>query len=209
MTDVESTTARGPWTRIAAAWRGHPQLVDAVIAGALWILCSLVFVAALATDPVPPDTSSYPPPTPTSELLALFVVSSLQTIPLAWRRTRPEAAFAVIVLAHLGQLVVSDSPLPSNIAALMAAYALPAYSTRPRVRTLALVVAGVSGVLATRGWAGYNDSTTAGQVLSSVFLSGTALVCWLSGDLARKRRELVSRGRARRRPRRRRQCLRW
>src|SRR5699024_4920548 len=113
--------------------------------------------------------------------------------PLAWRRSRPELSFALVVVGHLLQLVVAETPLPANIAALMSAYAVAGYSERSWVRRLGLLVAALAGVLATRDWVGYRDSTVPGQIMSTGFIGGMAMVCWLWGDLTRKRRELVAR----------------
>lgn len=159
-------------------FRGHRALVDAALALALWALFTLVMVAS--------STSA-------AEMLRLAAVTSVQLLPLAWRRTRPDVSFAVIAAGHVLQLLVTANPLPSNVAALMSAYAVAAYSRHPRVRVAALAVAAVAGPCATLDWEGYRDTSTIGLIMSSSFFSGMALVCWLWGDLTRKRRELVAR----------------
>ncbi|MGO1167609.1 MAG: sensor histidine kinase, partial [Janibacter sp.] len=158
-------------------FRTHRGLVDAVLALVLWALFTFVTaVSALST----------------SVLVWMVVVSSAQLLPLAWRRTRPEISFVIIVAGHVLQLFVGHSPAPGNIAALMSSYAVAAYSRHRRVRLVALGVAVVAGPLATTDWEGYGGSGLVGSVMSSLFLGGLALVCWLWGDLTRKRRELVS-----------------
>jgi len=83
--------------------------------------------------------------------------------------------------------------MPSKIAALVSAHAVASHSTRPRMRHLGLAAALLGGLLATLDWEGYRDTSLSGRIMLVVFFSGTAFVCWLAGDLARKRRELVAR----------------
>lgn len=193
---MSEQTATRSWDlrpRVTAWWRTHQGLVDATIAGILWVLCTSPFILSLNSEPAPMDGDVYPPGGRNLESVLLMVVSTIQTVPLAWRRSRPELSFALVVLGHLGQLAVTESPVPGNVTALISGYAVAAYSERLWVRRLALVVAALAGVLATRDWAGYRDNGLSGQVMSVAFLSGLALVCWFWGDLSRKRRELVVR----------------
>ena len=193
MSATPTSPSRDPRVRVTAWFRTHPGLVDALLAGALWVLCSASFLLALGSEPAPADGSTFPLGSRNHEALFLFLVSSLQTLPLAWRRSRPELSFALVVVGHLLQLVVAETPLPANIAALMSAYAVAGYSERSWVRRLGLLVAALAGVLATRDWVGYRESTVPGQIMSTGFIGGMAMVCWLWGDLTRKRRELVAR----------------
>lgn len=193
---MSDETVPRPWDprpRVAEWWRTHRGLVDATIAGILWVLCTSPFLLSLNSEPAPMDGDVYPPGGRNLESVLLMVVSTIQTVPLAWRRSRPELSFALVVLGHLGQLVVTETPIPGNVTALISAYAVAAYSERLWVRRTGLVVAGVAGVLAVRDWVGYRDSTLPGQMMSFAFIGGMAMVCWLWGDLTRKRRELVVR----------------
>lgn len=194
MTDSDIATARGPWTRVPDWWRAHPRLVDGALAVVLWLLTSvLITYAALLSGPPPPEAQAYPGLSEPVTIAVFFAVSSLQVLPLAWRRSRPELSFVLVVLGHLAQLVTEEAPIPSNVSALVSSYALAAHSESRRVRLLGLGVAAISGVLAVRTWAGYRDNSVSGQIMSVVFISGLALVCWFWGDLSRKRRELVAR----------------
>ncbi len=194
MTESDTAIVRGPWTRIPAWWRAHPRLVDGALAGVLWLLTSvLVAYAAFLSGPPPPEAQTYPGLWGPATIAIFFAVSSLQVLPLAWRRSRPELSFGLVVLGHLVQLVTEETPIPSNVSALVSSYALAAHSESRRVRLLGLGVAAISGVLAVRTWSGYRDNTLTGQVMSVVFISGLALVSWFWGDLSRKRRELVAR----------------
>ncbi|MDN5715738.1 MAG: sensor histidine kinase [Janibacter sp.] len=167
-----------PFARVQDWFRGHRGLVDAVLALVLWVF--LTFVTAVSS-------------LDGREAAWLVVVSTIQLGPLAWRRTRPDVSFGIIAAGHLLQLLVASDPLPSNISALMSAYAVAAYSRHRRVRQVALVAATVAGPLAIIDWDGYEDTPLTALVFSALMYSGLALVCWLWGDLTRKRRELVSR----------------
>lgn len=120
-------------------------------------------------------------------LLALAML-----LPMWWRRTRPEASFAVVVLVHLVQLGLTDTPLASNVVAPFSAYAVAAHSTRPRWRWAGLAVALLSGVLGTVDWW---DATMglAPQVTNGIFLSAVGSLAWAWGDLNRRRRLLLER----------------
>lgn len=182
MIDDPASRSWVPFARVQEWFRRHVALVDLVLAGMLWILTAsayLISYTGLTED--------------RTELLGLFTVASLQTLPLAWRRTRADLSFALVVLGHVGQLFLADSPMPSNVAALLSAYAVAAYSTRPWVRRTALGVAAASGVLSTLDWDSYSAASLLARAMLITFFSSLALVCWLWGDLTRKRRELVSR----------------
>src|SRR5699024_251004 len=120
MTTTPATTRRGPGERLRQWWEDHAQLVDAALALLLWLLMTALAVVSLAQTP--------------TRLVVIGLVSSGQVLPLAWRRTRPEVAFALVVVTHVIQLVVLDTTLPSNVSALIGAYAVARYSTHRRVR---------------------------------------------------------------------------
>lgn len=172
----------GPLGRVRRWLDDRRGPVDLVIAGGLWLLTSAAYLVSFAGLDVGGG-----------ELMAMFAVATLQTLPLAWRRTRPELSFVLVLTGHLAQLLAVDSPMPSNIAALVSAHAVANHSTRLRVRQLGLAAALLGGLLAVLDWEGYRDSSLSGRIMLVVFFSGTAFVCWLAGDLARKRRELVAR----------------
>lgn len=167
-------------------FRTHRGVVDAVLAVGLWVVLGLVLLVT-AVD------QSGAPGSPLASPFAVFVVVSVQTLPLAWRRTRPDLSFALVLLGHLAQLAVTETPLPSNVTAVMSAYAVARYSARPCVRRVALVAAALGGLLASLDWDGYSSTHLSAQIMSAIFLSGLVLPFWLGGDLTRKRRELVSR----------------
>lgn len=167
-----------PFVRVQDWFRAHRGLVDALLALALWVLFGFVTAVSSMNG---------------REAFWMVTVTTVQLLPLAWRRTRPEISFGIIAAGHVLQLLVASNPLPSNVSAMMSAYAVAAYSRHRRVRQVALAVATVAGPLAIIDWDGYEDTPLTAQVFSALMYSGPALVCWLWGDLTRKRRELVSR----------------
>ncbi len=68
------------------------------------------------------------------------VATVLLVAPLAWRRTRPVATFAAVMLACGAELALSDRFLAANVAALLALYTLVAYAPR-RVAAAGVAVA--------------------------------------------------------------------
>lgn len=170
----------GTTTRVRDWFDGHVALVDLVLATGLWFFTAIGYAVSGL------DVGA-------GEMLALFVVACLQTLPLAWRRTRPELGFGLVVLGHVGQLVAADSPMPSNLSAPLAAFAVAAHARHDGIRRLGLGVAAISGPLAVWDWSTYDGASSLALVIMSVFFSALAIVCWLWGDLTRKRRELVAR----------------
>ncbi len=180
MTPTDPPERQGLRARVRRWWESHVQLIDALLAAVLWALtCAAAIVSMSGIDDTP--------------VAVVALLSSAQVIPLAWRRTRPEVSFALVVAAHLAQVALMDTTLVSNVAALMSAYAVARYSTRPRIRLAGAVVCVLAGVLAVASWRTYSDLTLSGQVLASMYVGGMALLCWYWGDLTRKRKEVVSR----------------
>ncbi|WP_162253984.1 sensor histidine kinase [Janibacter sp. Soil728] len=182
MTPEASEARRGPRDAVPAWFRAHRALVDLLLAGVIWLMTGALFGVSY---------SGLPDSDP--GLLTLLVIASAHTLPLTWRRTRPDVSFGIIAVAHVAQLVLTDAPMPSNISVLLSAYAVAAYSRRRPVRQVALLAAALGGALASWDWVSYGQTSVSGHVLLATFYSGLALVCWLWGDLTRKRRELVSR----------------
>ncbi|MDQ0095947.1 sensor histidine kinase [Paeniglutamicibacter psychrophenolicus] len=118
----------------------------------------------------------------------MFVLGSLQTLPLIWRRRRPAPAAGIIVIAHLIQVVVTSELLPSQIAVPITVYTLAAFGKR--WESFAGLAAGFVGALLASVrvgvWAGGNSLE--GMVLNFIGLGLVVLVAWTFGDLARTRR---------------------
>lgn len=124
------------------------------------------------------------------QLLSL-ILASLHVLPLAVRRSRPTAAFTLISLGCLAQLLTTDVPMPSNLAFLVVAHALAAYGRYPLARRAGLVVCGLSGLLGGLDW--YARENPQDTLPSGITLSVLAIVCWMWGDVTRRRREVLER----------------
>ncbi|OIH81727.1 two-component sensor histidine kinase [Arthrobacter sp. UCD-GKA] len=118
----------------------------------------------------------------------MFVLGSMQTLPLIWRRRRPAPAAGIIVIAHLIQVVVTSELLPSQIAVPITVYTLAAFGKR--WESFAGLAAGFVGALLASVrvgvWAGGNSLE--GIILNFIGLGLVVLVAWTFGDLARTRR---------------------
>lgn len=155
-----------------------PLLVDTVLAGGAW----LVFMVLAG---------------PQGDALLL---TTLQVLPLAFRRVQPFAAALVIAAACLLQLTLLDHPLVANVAALAIIYATVAYSP---LRWHAWVVGAiglVGSVLGALRWVVFTPYFTADTTSVLVALLPTVLFMWMSvaaawvlGDVVRRRRAVVAR----------------
>ena len=147
--------------------RRHPFAVDAVLAAAVWF-CTVLL----------PSTAYWENPA------GAFLVGTLLTVPLAWRRRAPVPAAAAVVAMGLVELLVVPEFLAANVAALFMVYALAAYSTRWAAQAgLALGLVGAC-LAALRYWNGGLASSlvpTAGAIGVSV------VAAWALGNLRRAR----------------------
>lgn len=134
------------------------------------------------------------------EGLIEFFLSLAICLPLAWRRTRPVPAAAVMAAACLIQLpLVPETGLPADVLVLVMVHALAAYA--PRWASLAgLALALIGGILLvlqyvarpTISGVGTAASLANGMIwfwlIMLVAVDAVVLVCWTFGDLARTRR---------------------
>ena len=168
--------------RSAAEMRDRVQLVDAVLA-ALFVLAT---VAA---------------PTVLFGVLSLPValISLGLTLPLAWRRTAPVPAAAVVTLFGVGELLVVPFFLPANVAVLVTIYSLAAYAPRWASRT-GLVLGLVGAPLGAFRYYFYNFyfygyvGGTPGTELLLVAgaIAVTVIAAWALGSLRRIRVQQVA-----------------
>src|SRR4051794_186922 len=152
--------------RLTATLRRHPFAVDVVLAAAV------VLLTVLLPGPAYPDAASS------------FVLGLLITIPLAWRRTAPIPAAAVMIVAGLLQLAVSPTLLAADVAVLPMIYALAAYA--PRWAGQAGLGVGLVGAVlaAIRFYAPGAQNA----LLASVVTGGVGVVAaWALGNLRRAR----------------------
>ena len=147
--------------------RRHPFAVDVALAAAVWF-CTVVL----------PSAAYWQQPAPS------FLVGTLLTVPLAWRRRAPVAAAAAVVAVGLVELVVVPEFLAANVAALFMVYALAAYSTRWAAQAgLAVGLVG-AGLAALRYW-NYGVPFSVVPVAGAIGVSVVA--AWALGNLRRAR----------------------
>ncbi|PPK98574.1 signal transduction histidine kinase [Kineococcus xinjiangensis] len=147
----------------AVSWlRGHPLVVDAVIAGALALLLVPTGVA-MGSDG------------------GLFLSAAL-VVPLAWRRMAPAASAACVAAAALLEVVLSSQFLPANVAVLVAVYSLAAYAPR-WARYAGLVTALFGALLAAVRY----GPDTATDLILLVLLAVSAVAAYALGIVRRAR----------------------
>ncbi|PQZ92232.1 two-component sensor histidine kinase [Arthrobacter sp. MYb227] len=118
----------------------------------------------------------------------LVVVASAQTLPLIWRRKHPGLAAAIIVAAHLIQLVTYTDFLPSQISVPIVVYTLAAYAKR--WQSIAGMISGFVGafLMSSKLLLLGGSWSLEGWLISFMGLALTVMVSWTFGDLARTRR---------------------
>jgi signal transduction histidine kinase len=152
--------------RLTATLRRHPFAVDVALAAAV------VLVTVVVPGPAYPDAES-------SLVLGLLI-----TIPLAWRRTAPIPAAAVMIVAGLLQLVASPTLLAADVVVLPMIYALAAYA--PRWAGQAGLGIGLAG--AVLAGIRYYAPDAQDALLASVVTGGVGVVAaWALGNLRRAR----------------------
>ena len=121
----------------------------------------------------------------------LALLSAGLLVPLAWRRTRPVAAAAVVVFICLVQWALAVQPVAGQIAVPLIIYAVAAYG--PVWASRSVLVLGLVGavMLTTRYYGGGVNSgiqdLTVGATYT-VLIWMLVLVSWTLGDLTRVRR---------------------
>jgi signal transduction histidine kinase len=157
----------GPRDRPVDRLRRHPFAVDSALAGAIWF-CTVVL----------PSTAYWEDPA------GAFVVGTLLTVPLAWRRRAPIPAAVAVVAAGLVELFVVSEFLAANVAALVMVYALAAYS--PRWAATAGLSAGLvgAGLAALRYW---NYGVASSVVPTAAAIGVSVVAAWALGNLRRAR----------------------
>ena len=152
--------------RLTATLRRHPFAVDVALTAAI------VLLTVLLPGPAYPDAESS------------FVLGLLITMPLAWRRTAPIPAAAVMIVAGLLQLVASPTLLAADVVVLPMIYALAAYA--PRWAGQAGLGIGLAG--AVLAGIRYYAPDAQDALLASVVTGGVGVVAaWALGNLRRAR----------------------
>jgi signal transduction histidine kinase len=149
----------------AATRQEHDQRVDVAIAATVGMVCVLFQFGALNGGWA-------------RGLLLTLVLSGA----LAWRRSRPIAAAAVVVVACLVELVVLRYEfLPANVAAPMTVYALAAYGP-PWAGRAGLVVGVLGAALAAAVYVGsYSFDGLALASVALVVMGGIVVGSWGAG----------------------------
>ncbi len=136
-------------------------------------------------------------------LLAIFVVPAtmiaigsagwgllgglLYCAPLALRRTRPDAAALLLVVPHVAQLALLDTPLPGNIAVPVMVFSLASWA-QPRTRPWWLGVSLASAAAAALDWSQPQGNRYEVGALAFFLLASIVAACWSLGALARSAR---------------------
>ncbi|WP_026818122.1 sensor histidine kinase [Arthrobacter castelli] len=136
---------------------------------------------------------------PTASQPVLMLVSAAMIIPIAFRRSHPVPATAVLVIVYLGVWLFQMEPVPALLSAPFMIHALAAYG--PRWSGFAGLGAGTLGALlyAVRpGFVGAGSTSPQRMVPSDIPLTVTitmfimieliVVLAWTFGDLARTRR---------------------
>lgn len=138
-------TLPGPLGRLQRWSRANVLLVDVA-----WLLlwspwtAILTFVGVLSALSVHGDTSVW------TVLFSLAMVAGF-TVPMAFRRTAPDAATVAIAVTHLVQLVALHEPTTGQITVPLFLYATARHGNR-RLSRLWLALAGIGSVAAGLRW---------------------------------------------------------
>lgn len=153
--------------------RENPFKVDLILGLGIWLLFGLF---GALTSGAEGDSST------------TFILLSVQTLPLIWRRRSPGLSAGSIVLAHLVQLGTISAFLPSQIAVPITIYTLAAYGKR--WQSFAGMAAGFLGALLMSIKMGSisGTATLESSIVSFIGLGLVVMVAWTFGDLARTRR---------------------
>ncbi|WP_256840157.1 sensor histidine kinase [Ornithinimicrobium faecis] len=128
-----------------------------------------------------------------------LLLTTLQVLPLAFRRTQPFGAAVVIAAACLLQVLIIDTPLIANVAALAIIYATVAYSAE-RWHAWVVGAFGLLGsVLGALDWVVNNAfitdyaSVLVSLIPTTLFMWMSVAAAWMLGDVVRRRRAVVAR----------------
>ncbi|GMA42213.1 sensor histidine kinase [Mobilicoccus caccae] len=179
------------WDTTRARWPGGPPAFADVVLTLVLLMFCLPFAVQAA---------SYG-----SALggIAGLMVVPMFALPFLWRRTFPGRAAAVVVVAHLLQLILISEPSSANVTAPLVAYSVARWADDRRVRRLILVVAAIGGLLGAIDWTvngwGATSATELAVVIAitTFFCLATAVSAWLLGALVRQRAQSLEQTRQR------------
>ena len=146
---------------------------------------SLTVVVALLFGVISASTAAYG--SAPEGLTALLAVAVL--VPLAWRRTRPNASAIAVYAISLVEMVLLGTLSPAMVAAvLFSLYSVTVHGRRWAHRT-AIVGALVGSALALGPGLGLTDLSQ--YVAGWMFMAAVALATWAFGLVRRSRRETI------------------
>jgi signal transduction histidine kinase len=150
------------------AWlRGHPTLVDALLA------CVLGFAGAangLAT-----------------RSFALIPLALAMAGPVIFRRSHPVAAFSAAAVAGALQVAAGLHPAASDLSVVVLLYSLAAYTNR-RTSLAGLGICVLGSVAAMARWFTVHFDFPGTLLTAAVIFGGPTLIAWAVGDSMRLRR---------------------
>ncbi|WP_134767887.1 histidine kinase [Nocardioides sp. 1609] len=125
-------------------------------------------------------------------LLVGVVLVPLQALPLLWRRTHPDRAFAGVALASALQVPLTGTPLHTQVAFPVAVYSVARFSSALG-GAVALAVGVVAAAVASFDWIRGFDGDVSLRTFLPYFLTVGAFVVtgWALGTLGRTRRAYV------------------
>jgi signal transduction histidine kinase len=171
-TRLEDRLSRGvlAWRDTYVAWvRRHPRLVDAVLVAALLLLAVPHVAGARGW-----------------RLGWTLMLTPALLLPLVWRRLAPFAVFLVIAAAALVQ-ALTDLPLTSDVALLVAFYTVVAYEPPRRILAAAVILEAGSVLAAIRYGVRIDRLITVW-----VFISALVTAAGLIGYYVRTRRAYLA-----------------
>lgn len=127
---------------------------------------------------------------------AYLPVGLLQIVPLFWRRRHPLPVAVVVALGCLLQVIVTDQPVPANIAVPIVVYSASAFGSRRDARVV-LTLGLVGALVAALDWSaspynGWGYELTI-VVFQATFMALFVGVAWVLGDVVRRRKSVIAR----------------
>jgi signal transduction histidine kinase len=150
----------------------NPFVADALLAA----LLAVIDLVAMTTNPQPPGPDTHGP----SVFGAVFLL--MESVPLAWRRTRPVVVF---ILVMIGFFVYQSAGFPNapQLGLLISLYGIGAYCNKRTARRLAgiaiplLTVFTIMGVI-------FTEEVSAGDVVPTLVL---LITVFMAGEAVRTR----------------------
>ncbi len=159
--------------------RERRTLVDAALAGALWLVLAwlptgAVFFGRLFAE---------------STVRRQLVTGLLMAAPVVLRRSRPALGLAASCTAGLVQLAVVDTIQPIDVCFLFAVHGVAAYDSRSRTRYAALVVGWLAAAACALRWSSTGPAAVGRYLPGTLVLLVLAVTAtWTGGALLRTRR---------------------